>query len=54
MADETNLAAQDEFMAGFDGVAEEATAPEETEAEPVETPDTAETTPEAEQGGRCR
>ncbi len=50
MADETNLAAQDEFMAGFDGVAEEATAPEETEAEPVETPDTAETTPEAEQG----
>lgn len=50
MADETNLAAQDEFMAGFDGVAEEATAPEETEAEPVETPETAETTPEAEQG----
>lgn len=50
MADETNLAAQDEFMAGFDGVAEEATAPEGTEAEPVETPDAAETTPEAEQG----
>lgn len=50
MAGETNLAAQDEFMAGFDGVAEEATAPEETEAEPVETPETAETTPEAEQG----